>query len=166
MIRDRVGPGAVRASTLTFVVYTAVMGALEQRMRGTGGPGINEFALAGNARRAEDIMTRWGDVGQRAARLSLWLDFGYMATYGTLMTLLADRARQLRGHSIIVPATAIVAVAADAMEGVSLLKVLNGVRVPVHSRRAQIAALTKFSALGIGLGYLVAGRAGRHRRIR
>lgn len=166
MIRDQVGARPLWASALTFVVYTAVMGALERRMRGTGGPGINSFALAGNARRAQDIMTRWGNIGQRAARLSLWLDFGYMATYGTLMTLVADRARQLRGHSIIVPATAIVAVAADAIEGVSLLKVLNGARVTVHSRRAQIAALTKFSALGIGLGYLVVGRAGRHSRIR
>ena len=57
-------------------------------------------------------MTRWGSEGQRAARLSLWLDFGYLATYTTLATLLVDRARRRRGRPATLPAVVIIAVAA------------------------------------------------------
>jgi hypothetical protein len=101
-------------------------------------------------------MARWGSAGQRAARLSLRLDFGYMATYGTFTALLVDRTRRRRGHSAVVPSMVIVAVAGDAIEGISLLKVLDGTRVGVHARRAQIAALIKFAVLGGALGYVAA----------
>ena len=126
---------------------------LERRMRRSGGPGIIAFELAGSASRAEDIMTRWGSSGQRAARLSLWLDFGYMATYGVLTALLVDRARRRRGHPAGLPAAVLVAVAGDAVEGVSLLRVLRGTRIGVHARRAQVAALIKFAVLVGALGY-------------
>lgn len=142
------------AATVAFVVYTTVMLMVERRMRATGGSGIIPFELAGSAARAEDIMARWGSDGQRAARLSTWLDFGYMATYGTLMALLVDRARRRRGHPATLPAIVAVAVAGDAVEGVSLLKVLNRTSVAVHARRAQIAALIKFAVLAATLGYV------------
>lgn len=129
MMRDRIWANRLGASMMAFVGYTAVMLVLERRMRQAGGAGIIPFELAGNASRAEAIMARWGSDGQRAARLSLWLDFGYMATYGTLMALLVERMRRRRGHPAAMPATVIVAVAGDALEGVSLLKVLNGTRV-------------------------------------
>jgi hypothetical protein len=152
MVGDRMG--RLTAATVAFVGYTAVMLVLERRMRRTGGPGIIPFELAGSASRAEDIMTRWGSDGRRAARLSLWLDFGYMATYGTFTALLVDRARRRRGHPAALPAVVMVSVAADATEGASLLKVLNHTRVGVHARRAQIAALIKFTVLAGALGYV------------
>ncbi|MCV7400095.1 hypothetical protein H7K24_08000 [Mycobacterium fragae] len=142
------------AATVAFVIYTTVMLMVERRMRATGGPGIIPFEVAGSEARAEEIMTRWGSDGQRAARLSTWLDFGYMATYGTLMALLVDRARRRRGHPAALPAIVAVAVAGDAVEGVSLLKVLNHTSVAVHARRAQIAALIKFAVLAATLGYV------------
>lgn len=141
----------------SFLGYTLVMLMLERRMRRTGGPGIIPFELAGSASRAEHIMTRWGSEGQRAARLSLWLDFGYMATYGVLTALLVDRARRRRGHPTFLPAAVIVAVAGDAVEGVSLLKVLRRTRIGVHARRARIAALIKFAVLAGALGYAATG---------
>lgn len=147
-------PKRLAAATVAFVVYTTVMLMLERRMRATGGPGIIPFELAGSADRAEDIMARWGSDGQRAARLSTWLDFGYMATYGTLMALLVDRARRRRGHPATLPAIVAVAVAGDAVEGVSMLKVLDRTSVAVHARRAQIAALIKFAVLAATLGYV------------
>ncbi len=160
-MRDRIRANRLGASMMAFVAYTAVMLALERRMRQAGGAGIIPFELAGNASRAEAIMARWGSEGQRAARLSLWLDFGYMATYGTLTALLVERTRRRRGHPAALPAVVIVAVAGDALEGVSLLKVLNGTRVAVYSRRAQIAALIKFAVLALVLGYIAAGPFGR-----
>jgi hypothetical protein len=154
MAGARIRNKRLAAATVAFVVYTTLMLTVERRMRATGGPGIIPFELAGSATRAENIMTRWGDDGQRAARLSLWLDFGYMATYGTFMALLVDRARRRRGHPTALPAAMSVAVAADAIEGVSLLKVLDGRRIRVHARRAQIAALIKFAILAAALGYI------------
>ena len=153
-LAERIRDHRLAAATVSFAFYTTIMLVLERRMRRTGGPGIIPFELAGSASRAEDIMTRWGSDGQRAARLSLWLDFGYMATYGTFTALLVDRARRRRGHPAALPAMVIVAVAADATEGVSLLKVLNGTNVAGHSRLAQIAALIKFAVLAVCLGYV------------
>lgn len=145
------------ASALAFVAYTVGMLVLERRMRRTGGPGIIPFELAGNASRADAIMARWGSDGQRAARISTWLDFGYMTTYGVFTALLVERTRRRRGHSAALPAIVSVAVAGDAIEGVSLLKVLNGTRVAENARRARTAALIKFAALALALGYVAAG---------
>ncbi len=142
-----------------FAGYTGVMTVLERRMRDAGGPGIIAFELAGSGFRAEQIMKQWGEEGQRAARASMWLDFGYMTTYGALLALLIERARQRRGHPRALTAAAAVAVAGDAIEGVSLIRVLNRDRVDAHARRARTAALVKFAALAGGLGYVVAEAA-------
>jgi hypothetical protein len=143
------------AAASGFTSYTAVMLRLEQRMRRSGGPGIIAFELAGNATRAEGIMARWGPDGRSAARMSLWLDFGYMLTYGALNALLLEHVRRLRGHPSVVPAAIIPAVAADGVEGLSLLKVLRHDDVNVNARRARRAAMVKFAVLGCVLGYCV-----------
>jgi hypothetical protein len=158
MVSDRIRDERLAAASVAFVSYTTVMLLLERRMRSTGGPGIVPFELAGSAARAEDIMTRWDSDGQRAARLSVWLDFGYMASYGTLTALLIDRTRRRRGHPAALPAAMLVAVAADAAEGVSLLKVLNRKRIAVYARRAQVAACIKFVVLATAIGYVARGR--------
>lgn len=159
MVSQRIRNNRLAVAAASYLGYSAVMLVLERRMRRSGGPGIIPFELAGSASRAEDIMARWGGDGQRAARLSLWLDFGYMTTYGALTALLVDRARRRRGHPPILPAVVIVAVAADAAEGVSLLKVLRRNRIAVHARRARFAALIKFAVLAGALGYVAAGRS-------
>ena len=163
---ERIRDNRLAAAAMSFALYTTIMLVLERRMRRTGGPGIIPFELAGSASRAEDIMTRWGSDGQRAARMSLWLDFGYMTTYGAFTALLVDRARRRRGHPAALPAVVIVAVAADATEGISLLKVLNRTHVGSHSRRAQIAALIKFTILAGSLGYVATDLGSSIRRSR
>jgi len=142
-------------ATTFFAAYTAAMLAVESRMRRTGGPGVVAFELAGTAAKAEQIMDVWGDDGRRAARLSMWLDFGYMTSYGTLLALLIDRRRQHRQHPAWLPLAAAGAVAGDAIEGVSLLRVLDRRNVAANARRARIAALTKFAILAAGLGYSI-----------
>jgi hypothetical protein len=130
-----------------FAGYTSVMLTLEQQMHRSGGPGIIAFELAGNATRAQRIMSAWGDGGRRAARRSLHLDFGYMATYGALTALLVDFARRRLGHPAAVCLGVVPAVAADALEGVALLDVLSGNEIDVHARRARRAAIFKFVVL-------------------
>jgi hypothetical protein len=150
----------ILVTTGTFAGYTAVMTVLERRMRATGGPGIISFELAGSGFRAEQIMAQWGRDGERAARASMWLDFGYMTTYGTLTALLVERARRRRGHPRVLTSAAAVAVVGDAIEGISLLKVLDRERVDMHARRARAAALVKFAALAGALGYVLAEAVG------
>jgi len=50
----------------------------------------------------------------------------------------------------------VVAVAGDAVEGISLLKVLDRREIAVHARRATIAALIKFTVLFGALAYVAA----------
>jgi hypothetical protein len=142
-------------SALAFAGYTALMLTFERRMRRTGGPGIIPFELAGTPERAERIMAVWGADGQRAARWSMWLDFGYMLTYGALTATLVDRARHQFGHPPAVAAMVVPAVAADALEGLALLKVLQHNDIATHTPRARSAALSKFAVLGGTLLYTV-----------
>jgi hypothetical protein len=137
-----------------FAGYTSVMLGLERQMHRWGGPGIIAFELAGNAERAQRIMSAWGDDGRRAARRSLQLDFGYMATYGALTTLLVDYARRRLGHPAAVRLGVAPAVVADAVEGVALLKVLAGNNVDLNARRARGAAIIKFVILLLALLYI------------
>jgi hypothetical protein len=150
----------ILVATGAFAGYTTVMTVLESRMRATGGPGIIPFELAGSGFRAEQIMAQWGRDGERAARASMWLDFGYMTTYGALAALLVERARRRRGHPRALTSAVAVAVAGDAIEGISLLKVLDRERVDMHARRARAAALVKFAALTGALGYVLAEAVG------
>jgi hypothetical protein len=154
----------IAAATVVFAGYTAVMMRLERHMRASGGPGIVAFELAGTAAKAEAIMDSWGPDGRRAARQSMWLDFGYMASYGTLLGLLVDRRRRRRGHAAWLPALAAGAVAGDAIEGVALLRVLDRRDIAANARRARVAATIKFVVIAVALGYAgypASGRTGR-----
>lgn len=147
-----------RYAAAAFVGYTALMLFLEREMRRTGGPGIIPFELARTPVRAEGIMARWGPRGRRAARTSLWLDFGYMATYGALAGLHVDRARRTLGHPPVPMLMVAGAVAGDAIEGASLLKVLSGNRIGANTRRAHLAASIKFALLAAAGAYVVTAR--------
>ncbi|MDZ7882560.1 MAG: hypothetical protein U5N53_06450 [Mycobacterium sp.] len=64
------------------------------------------------------------------------------------------------------PALAAGAVAADAIEGVALLRVLDRRNIAANARRAKIAASVKFAVIAAALGYAVypgrpTGRTGR-----
>lgn len=160
-VLTRVRENRIATATVAFIGYSLVMLRLESRMRAAGGPGIIPFELAGRAAKAEDIMERWGEDGRRAARRSMWLDFGYMSTYGTLLALLIDRRRSIRQHPAWLPSLAVAAVAGDAVEGVSLIRVLDRRDIALNARRAQIAAVIKFGFTAVGLGYVMWPRAGR-----
>jgi hypothetical protein len=145
----------IAAAAAVFAGYSAAMVGLDRRMRAAGGPGIVVFEFAGTAERAEDIMSRWGELGRRAARQSMWLDFGYMTSYGILLALLIDYRRRRRMHLAWLPAVAAGAVAGDAVEGVALLRVLDRRGIAQNARAARIAASFKFAVIAVALGYVV-----------
>jgi hypothetical protein len=68
--------------------------------------------------------------------------------------LFLERIRQRHNDSGLVVLLAGAAAAADVIEGVSLLSVLNGTGTAVNARRARRAALTKFGFLAVALGYV------------
>jgi hypothetical protein len=136
-----------------FVGYTSVMLALDRQMQRGGGRGMIAFELAGDADQAQRIMASWDDGGRRAARRSLQLDFGYMATYGVLTALLVNYARRRLGHPAVVCLGVVPAVVGDALEGVALLKVLAGNNIDANARCARRAAISKFAVLAGALLY-------------
>lgn len=149
------------AAVIAFLGYTGVMVRIDQRLKSRGS-GIVAFELAGTAERAEHIMAAWGPDGRRDAQTSLRLDFGYMLTYGTVLALLVDRARRRHDHPAALPWLAVPAVAADAVEGIALLKVLQRNNIDANARRARTAALIKFGILAVALGYAATGPGKRN----
>ncbi|MFD0926610.1 hypothetical protein [Williamsia deligens] len=147
------------AAGAVFLAATAGMARFEMTMAGTGGPGIIAFELAGSGERATAILDRWGDEGCAAARRSIAWDFGYMTSYGAVLVLLTEDARRRitanRWATMIRrvgPWVCGLAVAADAVEGVSLTTILAGhPDRDTPARRARRAALTKFAAIGVVL---------------
>ena len=140
-------------------------------MKDTGGPGIVPFELTGGQDRADEIMAEWGEEGQDAARESLWIDFGFLLAYGTLLTLALaatrDLARSRRWRRLaaiggVVVSFGAVGAAFDALENVCLLLTLGraGSAFPLL---ATIFAACKFAFLAAAIAYLLAGLAMRLR---
>ena len=148
------------------LVLGTVLLAIDDRMWDAGGPGIIGFELAGSEDRAGDILLEWGDEGQDAARLSLWLDFAYLVFYGAFLYLAAAATRDLaraRGWArlaaigrVAVPA-APAAAAFDAAEDIALLVVLGGDGGAAGPVIATAFAGLKFLMLTVVIVYVLAG---------
>jgi hypothetical protein len=159
--------GLIASGAATLLLLLA-MSPSDGKMKDHGGPGIVPFEVAGSQDRADEIMDEWGDEGQDAARESLWIDFGFLAAYGTFLTLalaaVRDRAR-LRGlRRLAAIGGAIVGFGAigagfDALENICLLLTLGGAgsAFPVL---AAIFAYLKFFFTAAAIAYIVIGLAG------
>lgn len=148
----------------------AVLVGLDLRMQSAGGWGIIDFELAGTQERAREILTDWGPPGQSAARLSLWLDYGYLALYGAFWTLAVAAARDLalgrtwRRFAIaggVVVAFPAAAATLDAIEDVGLLLALVRHGGETAPGLAAVCATGKFLFLFLAIGYVVACLARR-----
>jgi hypothetical protein len=157
---------ALIASAVASIAISAVLIALDARMMDTGGPGIIGFEFAGSEERAAEILADWGEDGIDAARASLWLDFAYIAAYGTFLVLAAWATRDLaasRGwRRMAAFGTAAIPFAAaagafDAIEDVGLLLAVDRHGGDLAPRLAQICASLKFALLAVTIAYLLAG---------
>jgi hypothetical protein len=150
--------------------------AVDPSRKGEGFPGIIDWEFAASEGRAAEILGQWGEEGQDAARLSLWLDFPYVLAFGAFFALAANATRDLareRGwdrmarFGPIAFWCALGGAMADAIEDVFLLIALAGEGGQMAPRLATTFALLKFVLLAIAISYLLAGLALRlrdHRR--
>jgi hypothetical protein len=155
------------ASGIATLALLLAMSPAENRMTGSGGPGMVPFELSGGHDRAGEILAEWGPDGRDAAREQLWIDFAFMAAYGTFLTLALmatqDLARR-RGWRRLVAIgsfavfTGALAAGFDALENICLLLTLSGAGAALPLI-ATIFAACKFALLACALAYLAAGLA-------
>lgn len=153
---------------VAVVAFNAAILVLDQRMRATGGPTILGFEFAGSRARAAQIMAEWGPKGRDAARLSLWLDYGFMLSYGAFFTLAGlltrDTARtrgwrRLAIAGAVVPFFAVAAAIFDASENVALLLTLGGHGGSFAPPFAAVCSAIKFTLITLAILYVLFGLA-------
>ena len=147
-------------------MFDIVLLLIDQRLEATGGPSILGLEFAGSATRAQQIMAEWGDHGRYLARLSLWIDFGFMLSYGTFFALAGfatrDFARE-RGYralglaGVAAPYWAMAAAVFDAVENTVWLLVLGGHGGDVGPPFATTCASFKFLLIGFAILYALWG---------
>jgi nitrate/nitrite transporter NarK len=153
------------ASGIAMVALFLAMSPAENRMTDTGGPGMVPFELSGGQHRADEILAEWGEDGQDAAREQLWIDFGFMLAYGSLLTFalaaVLDLARK-RGWRRFAAVGGVVALfgalgaSCDALENICLLLILGGAGA-AFPLLATSFATCKFILLALAIVYLIAG---------
>lgn len=157
------------ASGIAMVLLLLAMAPAENRMMDTGGPGIAPFELSGGKDRADEILAEWGEEGQDAARQSLWIDFGFIAAFGTFLTLALlatlDLARERRWRRLAAVGTVAVFLGAlaagfDVLEDICLLATLGGGGAAWPLLATTFSAI-KFCLLVAAIAYLLAGLAMR-----
>ena len=148
----------------------AALAVIDGRIRRSGGPGIVPFEVAATRSHAQEILSRWGPQGRDAARLSLWLDFPYLVTYGAFWTLAVTATRDVAGRlgwgrmaavGAVLVGFPVVAAGLDALENVALLLVVGGSGGSLAPPAAAAFATGKFVTFSISVIFVLAGLLGR-----
>ncbi len=156
-------------SGLAMVAFWVAMGAIERRLP-AGTPGIIAFEFVRSSSRAARFLSEWGSDGLDAVRLSLWVDYGFMISYGSFVTLAGlatrDFARErglsrLAGAGRVVPWFAAVAALFDAGENAFLLLVLGGHGGSAAPVLATACASIKWVLITIAVVYVAWGLLSR-----
>lgn len=160
---------------IVMVVFDIVILILDQQMKDAGGPSILGFELAASEQRAAQIMAEWGDSGHDYARWSLWIDFGFMLSYGAFFTLAAlatrdfakeNGLRRLATVGIVAAFAATSAAIFDAGENVFLLLTLGGHGGSFGPPIAAVCAGLKFLLITCAIVYVFWGLTSRFLRRR
>lgn len=152
-------------SGIATVALDAAVLLIERHLDSLGGPSIIDLEFAGSAGRVAQIASEWGGQGLQYARLQLWLDFAFMASYGAFFLLAGlatrdfARARNLgwlAAAGRVVPYFAVAAALFDACENVVWLLVLGG-RAGSLAPVGTGCAVMKFALIGIAIAYALCG---------
>ena len=158
---------ALGAVTVAFNVALTV---LDRKLIAAGGPSIVGYELAGSAERAARFAAEWGEDGRNYARWSLWLDFGFMLSYGAFFTLASlatrdfARASGLRRLAAVGAFAAVAAASAavfDFGENVFLLLTFGGHGGSLGPAIAAACASVKFALIAFAIVYVLWGLVSR-----
>lgn len=128
-----------------------------------GTPGVIEYEFVGSAERASRFLSEWGADGHDAIRLSLWVDFAFMISYGAFFTLaglatrdfaLASGRRTLARAGKVAPFCAAGAAIFDAGENTFLLLTLGGHGGSAAPVLATTCASVKWVLLVLAVAYV------------
>jgi len=157
---------ALVALAISTLALGAFLTAIDPATVESGNPNIVDFELAANEEAAGEILDDWGDEGRDHARLSLWVDFLYLASYGAFGALASAATRDLarrRGWRLMAAFGGVAVIAAvgaacfDALEDIWLLITLGRHGGDLAPLLATICASLKFGLIAIVIAYLVAG---------
>jgi hypothetical protein len=88
-----------KRALILLAVSTVALGvfltAIDPSTKDDGNPSIVAFEFAWDEERAAEIRADWGEEGRDAARLSLWVDFAYLLSYGAFLVLASAATREL-----------------------------------------------------------------------
>lgn len=150
---------------IATIAFTVILEVLDPS-HVSRGPQILSFEFAGTQAHAAQIIAEWGAKGRAAARLSLWIDYGYMLSYGSFFALagfaIRDTARtrgwpRLASLGAVIPFFALAAAAFDATENIALLLTLAGSGASIAPPLAAVCSAIKFTLITIAILYALAG---------
>lgn len=161
--------GQKRAFILFFVLSILVMVSLQV----TGAPlktdaspnGIISFEFAGDLDVAQRMVASWGPTGRIYAGLNLGLDYLFLVVYACAICLgcvlvargLYRRNAAIANAGIIIANAQFLAAILDCVENYGLIQVLFATRTEAWPLVAKWCAWPKFSIVGAGLIYVIAG---------
>jgi hypothetical protein len=160
------------ASGVAMAIFWVVLLVIDKDLEATGGPGIVGLEFAGSRDQVVEFMAEWGDHGVYLARLSLWIDFGFMVVYGAFLALASlatrDFARErglpaLAKAGVVAPYLALGAALFDVAENIVWLLALGGHAGEVGPPFATACASVKFLFLTLVILYCVWGLVSRLR---
>lgn len=163
-IRPSCERGFLICSAAGAVALMVAMNSIAQPLNTPASPqGIVSFELAGDLRRAEQVISAWGEAGRVAAGVSLGLDFlflfAYPASIGVACSLVARafaaRVRPLSVGGEVLAWALPVAGVLDAIENYALIRLLLGARHPVLPPLAYWCAVVKFAIVAAGLAFVL-----------
>jgi hypothetical protein len=159
-----------RTALIVSAIVTLALGvfltAIDPATEAEGNPSIVDFEFAWDEQGAAEILDTWGEEGQDAARLSLWVDFAYLIAYGVFLTLAAmatrdwasaNGLRRLAGAGTVAVIAAAATPVFDAIEDVWLLIALDRHGGDLAPLAGGIFASAKFACALIAITYLLAG---------
>jgi hypothetical protein len=160
------------ASGVATAIFWVVLLVIDKDLEATGGPGIVGLEFAGSRDQVVEFMAEWGAHGVYLARLSLWIDFGFMFVYAVFLALAAlairDFAREheltaLAKAGVVVPSLAVGAALFDAIENTIWLLALGGHTGEAGPPFATACASIKFLFLTLTILYCAWGLVSRLR---
>ena len=159
---------AFLALLVLSLLVMAGMFLLDRPLKTTAAPlGIVSLELAGNQSQAQEILQSWGPQQQTYAGLSLGLDYLYLLSYSSTISLgcvlvarrLANRAAKFSSAGVFLSWTQAAAALLDAVENYALIRLLLGAQEELWPTLAWWCAVPKFVIVALGLVYLLVGGA-------